>query len=237
MTLYICKKFNQKNMKKYFVMAFACLTGMMMQSCGEGDSHALRVVYPSQKYLYADETKDSIIFQTMDSWTLQADNNWTTFRNGANSYSEMVAHRNDAIYEFSQEITFTPNNTGKRRASIVSVISYEYICSAVFEQRPIFNFSHPSPFEVWEPDVYTLELQDKATDVEDSICFKVKKPWQIEVVEPTDWITISPASGGSGKAKAVLTLTPNTTGADRTVKLKVISSDVENVVTLTQTAQ
>lgn len=221
-------------------MAFACLTGALMQSCDEADSHTLNVIYPIQKYLYADDTQDSVVFQTMDSWTMQSDNDWTTFRDGARSCGKALVHYNDVIYDFTEEVNFQPNTTGKRRRSVINVISYEYICSAYFEQRPIFNFSHPDPFEIWEPKDYKLELQDKASDVEDSICFTVKKPWQIEVIPsetPTDWITISPTSGDPGKGKAVLTLTPNTSGADRTVQLKMTSSGVENVITLTQTAE
>lgn len=226
-------------MKKAFFLVLTCLSGMMFQSCGSSDSHTLYISYPfaEAKYLYADGVEDSIRFLTTDSWKMQTDNNWMTFRNGQNTIEQSVVHYENAIYEFTETINFLPNNTGKRREGYVNVMSHEYLCTAIYRQRPIFDFSHPSPFEIWEPTDYTLALQDSAHVVEDSVCFRVRKPWQMEIVpsnDATDWITITPNSGGSGPAKVTVLLTPNTTGNQREAKLKLISSGVENVITVTQ---
>lgn len=229
-------------MKKAFFLVLTCLTGMMFQSCGDSDSHTLYITYPyaDAKYLFADGIEDSIKFLTTDSWKMRADNNWMTFRNGQNAIEQSVTHYESTIYEFTEAINFLCNNTGKRREGYVNVMAHEYLCSAVYRQRPIFNFSHPLPNGYdgfWEPNDYTLALQDSAHVVEDSVCFRVRKPWQMDIIPsngPTDWITISPSSGASGPGKVTVLLTPNTTGSERQAKLKLISSGVENVITVTQ---
>lgn len=227
-------------MKKAFFLVLSCLTGMMLQSCGDADSHSLYISYPNApvKYLFADEIEDSIKFLTSDSWKMQANNNWMTFHNGQNSIEKTVTHYNNTLYEITEKINFLTNTTGERREGLVNVTASENTCTAAYIQLPIFNFSHPLPYNaIWEPSDYALALQDSAHVVEDSICFRVKKPWQMEFIssnDTTNWITITPSSGSSGRGKVTVQLTPNTTGSQRQAQLKLISSGVENTITVTQ---
>ena len=73
--------------------------------------------------------------------------------------------------------------------------------------------------------------------------FTTLAPWESSIDVPpttsatrsgTDWVSISPESGGVGNYEIEITLTPNTTGADRTVIITITSGDGTIEIRITQ---
>lgn len=226
-------------MKKTVITALACLAGLTFQSCQESDSHELRLLYPNNKVCYADDVEDSIIFTTMDSYVLNSPELWLSLSDGTHTVSKSITHSNNTIYECLEKVNLLPNGTGQKRLGRIDITSYEYICSAYFIQRPVFNYGHPFPYWNYgmEPEEYPLELMDSATTTTDSICFEVRRTWDLRIKPDSvdiDWVTLSEDNGPKGKNKVTLTLQPNTTTKERKAQIELTSSGVTNTITLTQ---
>ena len=70
---------------KKVIFPILFLLAIVMQSCSNGlDRHELTVVYPNGYALFADQTKDSIVFLTFDSWRVYSNASWISVEGKSN---------------------------------------------------------------------------------------------------------------------------------------------------------
>ena len=230
------------------LLLLACSMLTLLYSCvSDPERHQLSPVEKSF-ILYADQTIDSLLFYTFDSWTAtrQPNCDWMAF---ATDSSANIKYDYSKRYFCRVVVSFKPNTTGKTRYSYVLVESYDYSYSSPFVQLGMLNVSHPA----YTPDSWLDEqsgipesvhftLTDSANWTTDSICFTVENSWRLLPVGETlpDWLTLNDKNYGSrGKHTVNLTLTENTdTENGREAMLRLISSgeggEVTNLITVHQ---
>lgn len=191
--------------------------------------------------LYADQTIDSLLFYTYDSWTVVPQDSWITIDGDSHL---------DVKYDYTKRylcrvfLKVQPNTTGETRSGTVLVQSYDYSYSAPFVQLGMLHISHPSyTTDAWFDDYGIIpktthfELVDSANWTEDSICFKVENNWDLEFIDDIkpEWINIDRSTALPGKYKVTLTLDPNTDKEKgREAKLKLTSGEVSNEIVVRQ---
>ncbi|MCR5851381.1 MAG: hypothetical protein K6G92_11860 [Bacteroidaceae bacterium] len=228
-------------MEKTRLLLLTCSLLTLLYSCNnDPERHQLS---PIEKgfILYADQTADSLLFYTFDSWKVESQADWITI--------ESDSHM-DIKYDFNKRylckvfVSFTPNTTGKTRYSSVLVESYDYSYASPFVQLGLLNVSRPYfTADSWLdeqsgiPDVAHYELIDSANWTSDSICFTVENNWMlVPDSEPgPDWLSLDKTSASKGKNTVHLTLTENTdTENAREAKLRLLSGTVSNLITVRQ---
>ncbi len=227
-------------MKKVFIMPLMALIMTVMVSCNNDlDQHQLAIEHPMGSIHYADETADSIIFHTFDSYKIQSNADWIEVQG---KLSNSIKYDYMKIYRIKNDVLLKPNTSGKLRIGTVQVDSYEYTTHAYYFQHGFLNIQHPE-YKVEKyyenstfPETVTFTLENKSDVVNDSIVFDVANNWSVEFVEGSDnsWLTFDKAQGFKGKNKVTLTLQPNSTDDARETKLVLTSGEVSNLVTVRQ---
>ena len=230
-------------MKNTRLLLLACSMLTLFYSCvSDPERHQLSPVEKSF-ILYADQTMDSLLFYTFDSWTAtrQPNCDWMTFE--TDSFANVK-------YDYSKRyfcrviVSFKPNTTGKTRYSSVLVESYDYSYASPFVQLGLLNVSRPAyTVDSWLdeqsriPEVAHYTLTDSANWPTDSICFTVENSWRLLPVGETlpDWLTLDKNRDSRGKHTVHLALAENTdTENGREATLRLISGEVTNLITVHQ---
>lgn len=189
------------NTTKGFFYTFIIL--FALNSCIKDDgNHLLQMEYPvPYKVLYADQTTDSIVFSTFDSYNINLHNNWVSL---VGSDTIDFDYNSTKLYSFIHHLNFETNTTGHTRSTVVGVKSYSYQTGARFYQVGYLNIRKPLPQEtgfVYSniPDSVRFELADSANVSLDSIVFKVQDFWNLSVVRPdtVDWLSIEGSTNDS----------------------------------------
>lgn len=225
--------------KKKTLLLVCSLLSLIVSCSNDPERHELTPV--EQPFiLYADQTIDSLLFYTFDSWTVTPDVDWIKI-DGASHL--------DIPYDYSMRylcrvfLNLLPNTTGVTRSGTVLVQSYDYSYSSPFVQLGMLNVLHPTyTVDSWFdeygiiPKVARYELIDSAHWTEDSICFKVENNWDLVFEgEKPEWIELDKTTDLKGKYKVNLTLVPNTdTENGRETKLKLVSGKVSDEITVRQ---
>jgi hypothetical protein len=222
-------------MKKLFFLLTVAAT--MIISCGKNESHYTEVYYPTNRSLLvmADQTADSLIFASTDSWTLTSNADWCTFDSEYKSYTNKYEN---TWVQFSVPLTFTPNRTGKVRDAVVLIDGGQSTNAAYYVQVPYLGISRPMRFvsnETLMPtEILTLNLT--ASSVADSVAFVVYGDWTLQALQG-QWLTPSATSGRKGTCKVFLDIDSNTTEAERRDTLLLTSNGVMDSIFVVQQAK
>ncbi len=218
-----------------FLLAFA------MQSCSDGlDRHELRIVYPNSYALYADQTQDSLLFLTFDSWKATSNASWISIVGKSSETIKYDYYRN---YLIRVDLALETNTTGHTRMGNVKVKSYDYEGAGLYVQFPFLNILRPNPnVNNYFGDHYTVPdgadfiLTDSDYTVRDSLCFNVQKDWSLAFAPGADqsWLKVSSTSGSQGYNVVSLSLEQNLATEERKTKLILTSSGGSNEISIVQ---
>ncbi len=206
----------------------------------ESYRHAIALAYPTPgQYglVYADQTEDSIVFDTFDSYDTYTSADWLAIDE---QWGTMTI-QNSYYYqwEVSVPLTFEPNTTGETREAVVYVHNYgtdwDQTISASFIQASWLNITRPEPAYpsyTYYPSYATFAIADSATWEVDSISFTAYGDWTLQTT--ADFVALGAASGKAGAQVVALALEPNNDEADRQAEITLTSNGVSNIITLTQ---
>lgn len=227
-------------MNKKFAALATLLTGAMLGlvSCNKDSSfHATSVVYPYNCILYADQTLDSIVFQTTDSWSLSTPFDWIHIQ----GKTEGTINNDMSLYIIRNNVTFDENTTDSTRIGHIQLNSH-YNAAALYIQFGFINITHPA-YTVKHyygttnvPTKVSFTVADSANVTRDSICFDAQNRWTLELEDQSSqaWVTASSTRGGSGKHSVLLTMTKNPDTTDRETKAVLTSGEVKNEIVIRQ---
>ncbi len=236
-------------MKKNFLVAFGVLLSALFVSCGEEmNQHQLLIQHPNSgiSILFADQTKDSVIFYTFDSYSIKSTSSWITVDGKGSADIKYDYTKNYRIYN---SLTIEPNTENKSRVGYININSYEYQSACAFFQYGFLNIERPTAkveksFEnTTLPETVSFTLADSAHVVQDSLVFYVQNDWRLEFADGADqsWVSMDKTEGVArfdyGKARknvVNLTLQPNPTTTDRETKVKLYSGKVSNEIVIRQ---
>ena len=197
---------------KRIIFPLLFLMAIAMQSCSDGlDRHELSVVYPNGYALFADQTQDSLVFLTFDSWRVSSNASWITVTGKSSDNIKYDYYKN---YLIRVDLALEPNTTGHTRAGNVTVKSYDYAV----------------------PDGADFVLRDSADVVSDSLCFNVQKEWTLTFAPGADqsWLQLSATSGAAGYNAVPITLEQNLKPQERRTELLLTSSGITNQISVVQ---
>ncbi len=227
-------------MKSNSVLFLAAMAVAFASCSKEGDNHVLDVVYPKPyTVLYADHVKDSIIFTTLDSYSIDTYDTWVALV-GEKSYT--FDYNSSYAYNFIRQLEFQPNTSGVTRVTVVGINSYEYQSGGRYYQLGFLNIKHPAPMPkeyvaFGIPKEVTFSLADSADVQIDSLAFNVVDTWDVSFEDGVgqEWISLDRTNGSGGDAKVKLSLSPNKDMEnDRKATLVISSNGVENKIEVTQ---
>ena len=231
-------------MKKSVLTAAALLTAVaFVQSCADDpEQHLLRVEYPVSSVLYADQTQDSVMFYTFDSWRVAPDD--TPWIQVGGQDQATVDERYQLLRLYNLPVTLEPNTTGQTRRGYLRINSYEYEAYASYTQLGCLNISRPAPTADEYLSPYSniplkasFCLVDSAHFTLDSLSFRVANAWKLSFAEPAPaWLTLSQSAGQEGYNRVELHLTANTAATDREARLQLTSGSVTSEITVRQLA-
>lgn len=226
---------------KRIIFPLLFLMAIAMQSCSDGlDRHELSVVYPNGYALFADQTQDSLVFLTFDSWRVSSNASWITVTGKSSDNIKYDYYKN---YLIRVDLALEPNTTGHTRAGNVTVKSYDYEGAGLYVQFPFLNITRPNPnvnkyygdhYAV--PDGADFVLRDSADVVSDSLCFNVQKEWTLTFAPGADqsWLQLSATSGAAGYSAVPITLEQNLKPQERRTELLLTSSGITNQISVVQ---
>lgn len=188
--------------KAIFLPVFALFTCTYTSCIEDVGNHMLQMEYPvPYQVLYADQTTDSIIFSTFESYIINIHSDWVSLE-GNPSYNFL--YDGSKVYTFSRYLNFQTNTTGHTRSTVVGVNSYQYQTGARFYQLGYLNITRPLPMEysfVYSniPDTVKFELKDSANVSLDSIVFRVQQYWDLAIdrADTVSWLSIDGSSDGT----------------------------------------
>ncbi len=226
---------------KFFTVA-ASAAILLFSSCINDDgNHQLAIEYPTTSLLFADQTKDSIVFHTYDSYRIISEASW--IKVPENSDNDDIKHSDTKRYRIATTLELEPNKTGRTRLGNVRVDSYEYTVYGLYVQMGCLNIMHPqgkveSSITGAVPDSVSFQIADSSYVNVDSLVFMVYHDWELSIADGHDasWLEIEKKSGSSGRQKVNLNLQTNTTSSDRDTKLVLKSGGAADTISVKQFA-
>ncbi len=229
-------------MKKAFFVVLAVLT---LAACDkESYRHAISVSRPySGQYgvAYADQTLDSIVFETFDSYRASSNASWLTL--DPQMAEQKIPNSYWNMWQIVLPFSLSPNTTNETRDAIVSVNNYgdddwNQTVQVSYLQLGWLNITRPAAaFEAYTsfPRTAEFELTDSATQAADSLVFSVYADWTLSCT--SSFVHLATTSGKAGKNVVNLTLDANEGTADRTDTIKLVSNGVTTPIALKQTGK
>ncbi|MCF0196792.1 MAG: BACON domain-containing protein [Bacteroidaceae bacterium] len=220
-------------MKRIYWIFFALAA--VFQSCSNSDgNHHLGIIYPVPYTLcYADDTQDSLIFGTMDSWKSELNQPWARFEGGVSTMEGTVVNDDYTIWVIRNYFDMEENNTQETRVLRAYVTANGVKVSATYVQYPIFHFLRPDPLIV-NDKVSPLELTASGQKEKDSLVVFMRRPWKLEKNAEADWLTLSQTSGNGGGTEKVLLSFSKLPVEKRQATLTLTSGTVKNTITFVQ---
>lgn len=220
-------------MKKKRNLITLCALGfcMALTSCFENTGeHFTKIYYPEngRKTIYADQTEDSLVFVTFDSWKMD-----TLYYNTPENQKLKVTLNNPEdmagtvpagkYMRRCVQFKFSPNTADTIRAVAFNINAYNNDFGAVYQQVHYHNIERP----LRTKDTYEFLLTDTAEAVLDSVVFVAYDDWTLKVKkeEQNNWISVATPSGKKGKQIVRLNLQKNKGNDKRSATLILTSSN------------
>lgn len=235
-------------MKKSILCALVALMCTMFVGCGESGSHSFQIYHPNPQgmfgpiqYLYADETNDSVVFSTTDSYVMRSlEPTWLTLEDGREEVTGKVQNDGMSLYLITTRVSATPNATGKTREGAVQIKTEKFSGMACYTQYPVFRFVRPRPYRE-SIDSIAIVLNDSSKVTKDSVTFNIQNDWTLAIDQDSatiDWLSIDKTNGAKGLNTVHLTFNaPNTTERDRHAYLVLQSIGITNRIRINQLKQ
>lgn len=224
-------------MKRIFYLATVlCL--ILLSACNKDSyNHTVAVVHPQIGLVhYADQTSDSIIFQTFDSYEIKSLVDWIHTNDRFDPAKKKL--NNQYYYYFLGKvgIDIEPNATGKCRVGYVNVRSYgddwDKTARALFYQYSWHNVTKPFPqYRLANnmPDSVSYVSRKSAECLADTIKFTAYLDWNIEVPQ-NSFVHPVTTSGRAGDQTVRLEFDENTSTEPDSVEIKLVTPEY-NIVT------
>ncbi len=220
---------------------------MALVACDKENSrHEIVIAHPgggSYGLLYADQTKDSVVFYTFDSYkaTVMEGRDWTTL--DKNMEKADIENIYNALFHVSIPVTFAVNTTGESRMNHIVINNYgdgwNESVSTGFMQVGWLNVTRPMPVVTESNQLNykaTFDLKKDAKETLDSICFYVNGDWSMSVDKSFVTLSQTTGMGGNNLQNVKLTLLPNEASESRQATIILESSGVKTPITVTQEA-
>ena len=225
-------------MKKTLFLIFGLLP-FVLSCVKDPETHQL-LLENSFTTLYADQTIDSVVFYTFDSWSVVSAADWLTIDGPSEG---KIQYNNSRRYRCRAGLVVSPNTTEVTRVGKVHVNSYKYPGNFVRLQYGYLNISRPlCTVEEFMDEAQTVPkkvhhtLTVNAQTDEDSLCFVVQNYWSLAFEgETPEWLTLEKTQGERGKNSVKLSFSENTDATKtREAKLRLTSGQVSNLITIQQ---
>lgn len=220
-------------MKRFaYLILFNCI--IILSACNkESYRHAVAIDYPSGGSVhFADETKDSVIFETFDSYEVKSQSDWLKTNY---DYMHPAAKIANAYYVgciITVGIDMEPNTTGKCRYGYVSVRSFDdydwdQTASTVYFQYAWHNIIRPAgKYTLVDkiPESARFELKETAKCVTDSLLFTTYLDWELKVPQ-NSFVHPVKTNGTAGNQNIRLDFDENTSNKLDSVELKLVTKN------------
>lgn len=228
-------------MKKQLIMLPCACIAIALASCNkESYRHAISIAYPNPvSVVYGDQTADSIVFDTFDSYEVKAyETAWIRVLHSYD-YPSQATIQNSYYNSFrcTVQLQIEANTTQKARNGYVAVRSYgddwDQTGHAYYKQYGWHNVQKPAPVFKYDDnnmiETCTFEATDSALQLADTLRFVAYDAWTLETA-PNSFVTTSRTQGQRGPVTLVMQVEPNPTQDERSTSMKLKS---QNGVTTT----
>ena len=210
---------------------------LALAACTEGSyEHHASYFYPQRpdgQLLYADQTMDTTLIYSLDSWQATKEGDWFSItpesfevRPGVSIFNKMT-------------FTTTPNTTGKGRTGLVTIHAYHTISQALY-QTSWLNITYPFAQYTEGEDhtfatrkaTFRLSLLSSATASQlrfTTYAENASLTSDAEWVTPEKTIFLAPNS-----YEVKLTIQPNKSKAPRSAQLTLTSAGISTPITVEQ---
>ena len=206
-------------------------------SCTEGSYERHEsFFYPQRPYgqlLYADQTQDTTLVYSLDSWTATKEGDWFSLT------PESFEVRPGVSIATKMTFTTTPNNTGQGRVGRVTIHAYHTISQMLY-QTPWLNITYPFAQETEGEDrtsvtrqaTFRLSLLSDATA--SKVCFTTYAE-NATLTSNAEWITPERTNFLAPNSYEVqLTVQPNKDKDARTAHLTLTSAGISTPIVVEQ---
>lgn len=210
---------------------------LALAACTEGSyEHHASYFYPQRpdgQLLYADQTMDTTLIYSLDSWQATKEGDWFSItpesfevRPGVSIFTKMT-------------FTTTPNTTGKGRTGLVTIHAYHTISQSLY-QTPWLNITYPFAQYTKGEDhtfatrkaTFRMALLSSATSSQVRFTTYAENATltsNAEWVTPEKTIFIAPNS-----YEVKLTIQPNKSKDPRSAQLTLTSAGISTPITVEQ---
>ena len=230
-------------MRKFFLLTCVALCAVFtMTGCSESDpsyhtmSITSRLTDSPVVRLFADQVRDTVVVRTTDAWKADTQCDWLLF--------ELTGSRTDEAnfdYEYGTEkayarvLTIVPNTTDAMRFTAVRLRANNHDAFLQYVQLnhlnvidPVVSYTDASAFKG-----ATFTKKVGAAAQEASITVQLYAAATLS--SDQSWLTIAEPSLEAGMNTVALNVEQNTTGAERTANLTLLSTTgAKTVVTVVQ---
>ena len=214
----------------YFVgMAVSAM--LCLGSCEEKDPsyHVLAATsYASGEpivFVYADQLCDTVSLRTTDPWTAATGCNWLLFaESGKSTHSGQMEYEYGVEKIFVMPMTLEANTGSALRHAMVKFTANGRNAGLQYVQLYHMNVSNPAPkyadASSFTDATFTKKVAASAASVGVSFTLYADATLSTE----QGWVSVPETSFTRGTHDITLTLQPNTSGADRTADITILSS-------------
>lgn len=220
---------------KKIVYIFFMICMIVITSCNkESYRHEIGIAYPSGGAVhFADETKDSIIFHTFDSYEVKSQTDWIEPNY---DYMHPAAKITNAYYVgciVTVGLNMQPNTTGKCRYGYVTVRSFDdndwdHTAGTVYFQYAWHNITRPAgkyTFVDKMPESAHFEMREAANCETDSLLFKTHLDWEL-IVPNNSFVHPAKTTGTAGEQNIRLNFDKNESEKLDSVELKLVTKNL-----------
>ncbi len=224
------------------LLPLVLVTTVLLGSCNkESYYHTMSLQYPDRvSIVYADQTRDSVAFWTTDNFQIVSGAEWLVVPDSMKQ--GYIQNQYRYVWSVVSLLIVEPNVTGHSRTAQLSIHcmgndEWNQTATVTYRQLHWLDITSPSPNYAYNDGVITdaaFQLTDSATQVSDSLCFRVHGNWEL-----TDGSFVHPVvqSGEAGRQTVALTLDANPSTDERQEKIVLTSNGVSTPVTIKQTGR
>lgn len=212
------------------ILALAIGVTFFTASCDSDnpDYHALRIeVQSTTDYpvvYYADQTADSLVLFSTDSWKADTKCDWIKFKETSTSYaSGLLNYKYGVEYRNTRALAISVNTTGEDRSTIVSIEANKHSIGMQVYQRGHLNITNPIKSAGLITDEHDFQKRLGAGDPTATIAFTLYQG-TATISTQDSWIDVSSETFEKGDNETILTLQVNKTGTKRTGKVTIKST-------------